>query len=176
MLPHLAIDGPDLIFLHLRDPDSQGHQYGWLSPQYLDAVALSDSQVGQVMDVIDAQPERPTYLILTADHGGDGINHFLNIPENRTIPWIVSGPDIEAGRSIAEVVSTADTMPTVLWLLGLEIPPGLSGAARSSLRASQPDFAEESSQTPRVVGVPCVILVVPALLVLAWFSRPHRIR
>lgn len=176
MLAQLTFDGPELIFLHLRDPDSTGHQYGWLSPEYLAAVTLVDGLIGQVIDALDAEPDRSSYLILTADHGGDGVNHFINIPANRSIPWVVWGPDIAAGRVIDEVVSTADTMPTALWLLGLEIPAGLAGVPQFSVRESNAVDVQDSGQAPRPLGPPCVILVIPALLILAVFLRPMRTR
>ena len=67
-------------------------------------------------------------------------------------------------------------MPTALWLLDLEIPAGLAGVPQFSIRESNAADAQESGQAPRPVGLPCVILVIPALLVLAVFLRPVRAR
>lgn len=176
MLALLTPDGPDLVFLHLRDPDSIGHRYKWLSAEYLDAVTEMDCLIGRIVDALDADSQRESYLILTADHGGDGVNHFLNIPANRTIPWIVCGPDVAAGRVLDEVVSTADTTPTALWLLGVDVPEGLSGAVRFSIRADVTAGVPSGGDAPPPISLPCIILVIPALLGLAIVLRPSRAR
>ena len=176
MLALLTPDGPELVFLHLRDPDSIGHRFKWLSSEYLDAVTEMDCLIGRIVDALDADSQTESYLIVTADHGGDGVNHFVNIPANRTIPWIVCGPDVAAGRVLDEAVSTADTMPTALWLLGVDVPEGLSGVARFSIRTEITAGIQSSGDAPPPISLPCVILVIPALLGLAIVLRPSRAR
>jgi predicted AlkP superfamily pyrophosphatase or phosphodiesterase len=161
-------DGPEILFLHLRDPDSVGHVAGWMSAPYIQAVRGADALVGQMLAAIAADSSRPTYVILTADHGGDGLNHGLNIPENRRIPWIVNGPDVPAGQRLTVEVTTADTTPTALWLLGLEVPPGLSGRALTSVRGAS-ELARAVPVAP--VGLPCVLLLLPPGVLLACVAR-----
>lgn len=184
LLPLLTADGPDVFFIHLSEPDSTGHRSGWMSPEYLEAVGRVDEWMGQIYDRIRADTSRPTYLILTADHGGKGTNHFLNIPEDRQIPWIVVGPGITPGLVIHENVSVLDTLPTALWLAGLPIPEGLPGVARTNIKSpsppSQPAAGANAQSCQPTVGPPCAVLVVfPAMissLVLLWFARCVRTR
>ncbi|MCA9243440.1 MAG: alkaline phosphatase family protein [Phycisphaerales bacterium] len=147
----------DVIFIHLRDPDSNGHQHGWLSPEYLAAVTKSEAQIGRVLDALP--PDAITYVLVTADHGGAGLNHFANIPEDRDIPWIVVGPDIPAGLEVCTDVTTADTLPTALRLIGLDIPAGLDGRPIS--------FSDDNADFPSPVvppGLPCVLFLAPILI------------
>ncbi len=167
LLPLITPGGPDLIFLHLRDPDSAGHRAGWMSPEYLDAVTTMDVLIGRIIDAVDADGT-PTYIIITADHGGMGKTHFLNEPSVRRIPWIAAGPGIPPAVELPETISTTDTAPTALWLLGLQAPPGLSGEARTELL--DPPATPGGLSVP-FVGPPCVVLMLPALAVFGVICR-----
>lgn len=165
LLAILTADGPDVVFAHYADPDSTGHRSGWLSDEYLSAAADMDRLIGLVLEAARAASDGGVYVILTADHGGSGTNHFLNTPANREIPWIVAGPGVPPGRVLDEPVSIADTTPTALWLLGLEVPGGLSGVART-------DVLDDEAPSPAglpvpPISLPCVILVLP-LAVVPW--------
>lgn len=163
VVARITADGPDLIFVHLRDPDSIGHRFGWLSAEYLDAVAQTDAQIGRIVATSDADESRDTFLIVSADHGGEGLNHFLNLPANRRVPWIVSGPGIVAVE-LEQTVSVADTTPTALALLGVALPAGLSGRVHTAVFSANPTALPAAPVAP--VGIPCLLLVLPALFVL----------
>lgn len=173
VVAEITATGPDFIFVHFRDPDSTGHSFGWMSPEYLDAVSRMDELVGAIADALHADFSRASFLILTSDHGGEGLNHFLNTPADREIPWIVVGPEVPAGGVLPGMISTVDTTPTILWLLGVDTPPGLSGQARTSILSSSPGAADERLPVPPV-GIPCLLLAVPGFAGVAWFLRPRR--
>ncbi|TWT45498.1 2,3-bisphosphoglycerate-independent phosphoglycerate mutase [Phycisphaerae bacterium RAS1] len=162
LLPLVVADGPDLIFLHLREPDSTGHATGWLSPAYMQALAGSDAQIGRIVAAARADATRDTFFIVTSDHGGDGPNHFANIPENREVAWIVAGPGIPAGRSLQTPVALVDTTPTALWLLDLPVPDGLVGKPITELRAASAAAGAATPAPP--ITLPCFILMLPAVL------------
>jgi predicted AlkP superfamily pyrophosphatase or phosphodiesterase len=90
------------VLLHLRDPDAAGHSRGF-DPEgsaYAEAIALVDGQLGRIVAAIEADPElrAGTVLILTSDHGGNGLGHGNgDHPENYTIPFIVWGTRVVAG-------------------------------------------------------------------------------
>ncbi|MGH3350872.1 MAG: alkaline phosphatase family protein [Nocardioides sp.] len=100
----LASEQRDLTFVHLSLPDVAGHASGGMSPEYLAAVEESDAQVGEFLDVIDAEPslKKDLDVILTADHGfKPGItNHSEKVYENYRIPFVVWGPDAGAGKDL----------------------------------------------------------------------------
>lgn len=121
----LLDSGVEVLFVHFPNPDYFGHGYGWMSEQYLWQIDETDEQVGRVLDALDAN----TMVIVSADHGGHDITHGTDMPEDRTIPWIIAGPGIAPGQTL-EHVSVADTAQTVLWALNLPLPASTLGRPR----------------------------------------------
>jgi len=112
----LREDRPDFCFLYLGAVDDKGHDYGWMSREYLDCVKLSLDQAVEAMEA--AGDEYIT--ILTADHGGHDRSHGWDIPEDMTIPMFVSHP----GFKECEIVSPSilDIAPTVAKILNVPAP------------------------------------------------------
>lgn len=126
---HLARNAPNLLFVHLSDPDTAGHSYGWMSPQYGRGVLRADNAVQRLMDAADRTYGAGKYtLIVTADHGGNGRDHGSNNPLDVTIPWIAWGRGVTPGE-ITRSVRTMDTASTVLFLLGVDSPHSWAGVA-----------------------------------------------
>ncbi|WP_215816386.1 alkaline phosphatase family protein [Pimelobacter sp. 30-1] len=95
----LARKAPSFAFLHLGKPDQVGHDHGWLSPRYLDAVATVDRLIGTVLNQIRSTPslKSSTVVVLTADHGGiPGATRHSDIHnrENYRVPFAVWGAGI----------------------------------------------------------------------------------
>ena len=168
LLDDLSEDDPDLIFLHVREPDSTGHAQDWMSPAYFAAVSEMDTLFGQVLDAL-ARDGRRTYVLVTADHGGFGPSHIFNTPTVRRIPWFVTGPDVAIGPMTQQVV-TIDTMPTALHLLGIDVPTNIDGRARTEVVA-----AGEGPPTNAPIGPPCLVLPLGLLMVLLWRAVPNRL-
>jgi predicted AlkP superfamily pyrophosphatase or phosphodiesterase len=123
-----------VTFLHFREADEKGHRRGWMSPDYLEALRGIDRALSAVVATIEKHGGfGKTALIVTADHGGSGRDHYWffipNKPEHMTIPWICVGPGVPEGLKIARAVSITDTAPTALALLGLGAPVGIEGKA-----------------------------------------------
>jgi predicted AlkP superfamily pyrophosphatase or phosphodiesterase len=120
-----------LAWLHLREPDQAGHKQGWMSAPYLDAVREADAALGTILRAIDAAGLRATTtVILTADHGGEAIEHWSHGEVDRLIPWICRGPGARPGAALGVPIS-ADIAPTVLAVLGLPGLPSSDGRAVS---------------------------------------------
>lgn len=162
LISELRPDGPDFVFAHLREPDSTGHAHGWLSPEYMLSVAQIDQLLGQISQAVE-QSDRPTFILVTADHGGEGGNHFLNVAANREIPWVLIGPGIVDGTKLPITVETTDSLPTVLHLLGQPIPAGLSGRVVPGIPGKPAESAAKSASLAPV-GLPCILFTVPGLL------------
>jgi hypothetical protein len=109
--------GFDLMFVHLPDVDYAGHAWGWMTSIYLSKVLNADRGVGRLLATL---PPEAT-VIVTADHGGSGYTHGTAVAEHRSIPWIIAGPGIVAGRRLATSVSTVDTAATIAHILGLAL-------------------------------------------------------
>ena len=101
---------------------------------YRGEVTYTDAQVERLlrglrsMDIYDN-----TAIVLTADHGeglGDHghMGHGWNLfDELITVPLIVRGPGLPAGRRVQGPAQLEDLMPTILSLAQVEIPGGLDG-------------------------------------------------
>jgi arylsulfatase A-like enzyme len=94
-----------------------------MSDAYLRALTRTDEAVGRVLAAL---PEN-TLVILTSDHGGHGLAHGSDLPEDMTIPWIVAGPGVRANHPLAAPIVTLDTAVTVVYVLGLERPETMTG-------------------------------------------------
>lgn len=76
---------PHLITFYFSDLDDAGHRYGPDSQEVQDAVATVDTQIGRLLDGIDALPEgRNVYVIIVSDHG------MLAAPASRAQPLDLS--------------------------------------------------------------------------------------
>jgi len=119
---------PAFSFIHLREPDSAGHEYEWMSDEYFNAVSLADAAVDKMVENIDASAvAHSTVIIITSDHGGSGNNHAADLPENRTIPWVVILPEAHQAVVIRTSIRSYDTLPTILALLKVEFEEPISG-------------------------------------------------
>jgi predicted AlkP superfamily pyrophosphatase or phosphodiesterase len=138
---HLAKRRPNLLFVHLTDPDAAGHSYGWMTPEYGRAVLRADDAVRRLMAAADQAYGKGSYtLIVTADHGGNGRDHGSDNPLDVTIPWIAWGHGVTPGKITTSTVRTMDTASTVLYLLGVDAPARWAGIpVRSAFAAANND-------------------------------------
>jgi hypothetical protein len=124
-----------LIFLHWPDADRAGHDYGWMSPEYLCAARTLDSTLAALMRRADIENDPDTLLIALADHGGGGVDpkdHMSEHPHDRKVPLFFAGGSVTPGNLGADV-SLLDVPPTVLWALGLECPSNYQGSALTQI-------------------------------------------
>jgi predicted AlkP superfamily pyrophosphatase or phosphodiesterase len=120
---------PNVVFVHIGEPDYAGHSTGWMSAPYGWAVRRADGAVGQLVAAAERAYGAGRYsVIVTADHGGHGRTHGTADDDDMQIPWIAWGAGVEQG-AVAAPVKTMDTAATVLWLLGIERPADWTGRA-----------------------------------------------
>ena len=119
---------PNLLFVHLTDPDAAGHRSGWMTPEYGRAVLAADRAVERLIALAERAYGPGNFsVIVTADHGGHGTNHGSDDPRDVTIPWIAWGMGVKPGALPESTVRTMDTAATVLWLLAVTGPADWSG-------------------------------------------------
>jgi predicted AlkP superfamily pyrophosphatase or phosphodiesterase len=107
---------PDLVFLYLGTIDSAGHQYGWMSEEYLNQLGHIDQLLASFFTTL---PEEYA-TIIHSDHGGHERYHGTDLDEDMIIPWMAIGPGIKAGYTIQTQVTLLDTAPTIAKLMGLQ--------------------------------------------------------
>jgi len=102
----LARKGRAFTFVHLSLPDVVGHEQGFMSEAYLDAVARVDRLVGRLLATVrrDPQLRGTTSVILTADHGGDAEGHGdpTRLASYR-VPFLVWGAGVARGSGLYEL-------------------------------------------------------------------------
>jgi arylsulfatase A-like enzyme len=116
---------------HYFDPG----ELEYLRGLYRGEVAYMDAWLGRLLDVLDSSGlgER-TLVVLISDHGEEfyeheGIGHGKTVFEEQLrVPFILSLPGVlPEGRRAAVEAQTIDLAPTLLDLLGAEIPAAMQG-------------------------------------------------
>ena len=144
---HLETSKPNLLFVHLTDPDAAGHRAGWMTPEYGRGVLKADEAVGRLIVLADRTYGAGNYsLIVTADHGGHDRNHGSDDPRDVTIPWIAWGKGVRPGALSTSTIRTMDTASTVLWLLGLAEPTDWAGTPVIEAFSPAPTAATSGGQ------------------------------
>jgi len=121
-------EGFSLMFVHFAEGDLEGHANGWMSRSQLGVYEREDKGLGLLIQALkDRGMYESTMIIITSDHGGHETTHGTDLPEDMTIPWIISGPRIAPGE-LSTQVYTMDTAATAAFALGLPLPPEWDGA------------------------------------------------
>ena len=123
---HYKAYRPDFTFLYLGNTDEAGHRTGWMNEEYMEAVSNASACIQKVYESL----EDDTYLIVTADHGGQERSHGYDTPECMTIPIIFHGSAFEEGKKLSGV-SIMDIAPTVAALLGAPCAREWEGRAKA---------------------------------------------
>lgn len=106
---------PDFTFVYLGETDSVGHNYGWMSDEYIKAVYESWNCIERIATSI---PDDYT-IIVTADHGGHGRSHGSDIPEDMTIPLLIKGKSFAPNTQLKDA-NIIDIAPTITKILGAQ--------------------------------------------------------
>lgn len=119
--------------------------------EYYGAIEGLDDNFGRIMGYLEREGlDMDTIVVLSADHGDCMGSHGLmgkNIwyEESIRIPFYIRGPHIKPGRCDA-LLASPDHMPTLLELLGADIPDTVQGKSfapliRGSSMKDEPDSA-----------------------------------
>lgn len=106
--------------------------------QYLKAyyhyIELVDDCIAQVLATLKAKGlEDETLVVLFSDHGDSMGAHRLVTKmnwfydESTNVPFVFSAPDIPKGKSLDELVSLCDLLPTLCDYVGINTPSNLYG-------------------------------------------------
>jgi len=126
---YLGHERPHLLFVHLGDPDHAGHDSGWMSSKYGEAVKRVDASIARLLTIAEKSFGSENFtVIVTADHGGHDRDHGSSDPRDVTIPWIAWGRGVSPA-ALARPVETVDTASTIVWLLGMKEQEAWAGKA-----------------------------------------------
>lgn len=104
----------DFTFLYFGYPDMAGHDYGWMTEEYMQAIHSSWNNIEKIMNALG---DDYVYIII-ADHGGHDRTHGSDMNEDMLIPVIINGKNIKPGV-IDKNVNIMDIAPTVATLLNV---------------------------------------------------------
>jgi len=118
-----------------------------INARYKGEVAFMDRYVGWILDRLAHLPlDRPTLIVFASDHGEEFWEHrsvghghtareeLLRVPLMMQLDGV-----LPAGRRVRADVTLADLAPTVLDLIGIEIPESMQGESLLPLVAAPDD-------------------------------------
>lgn len=121
-------NNPLFSFVYIGHPDEIGHEYGWGSKEYLQALEDVDKSLGKFFDQLKgAGMFENTHILIVTDHGGNEHGHGGLSMEEIEIPWMIAGPGVIENRLIEQPNSVVNTASTICWLLGLNQPESWTG-------------------------------------------------
>ncbi|MEO1083367.1 MAG: sulfatase-like hydrolase/transferase [Acidobacteriota bacterium] len=135
-------DEPFFLWAHYFDPHhphTPPPPYDQLFAHelYDGEIAYADESLGVVLQKLrDLGVLDHTLVVFTSDHGegrgehGESTHSLLNYNSTLHVPLIISNPRLSSelgGRRVQQAVSTVDVLPTILELIGLELPAELDG-------------------------------------------------
>ena len=132
---------PHVMLVHLPGVDYVGHVRGWGSPDQLVWVGEADKAVGAVLAALnEAEVVQTTLVILTADHGGAGVEHLPGDERAHYVPWVAVGPGVRKGMDLTRYpdlkVNVIDTFATACAALGITPDAAVEGKAVAEISAS----------------------------------------
>ena len=127
-------------WLHFYDPHTpyeppEPYKTQYAGHPYNGEIAFADSELGRVIEFLDGQGLLArTIIAVVGDHGesldehGEASHGFFIYEATTRVPFVIRAPfDRLRGKRVADPVREVDLMPTVLDLLGLPAPKGISG-------------------------------------------------
>ncbi len=152
---YLDLYPPDIVPVRPNCPEPNR---GELRGYYAHITAL-DEQVGRLVDDLEARGEfENTIFVFTSDHGdmlGSHGQRRKQRPweESIHVPMVLRAPNqFGAGEKVSTLINGWDMMPTLLGLLGIEIPKTVEGLDLSA--AVRGESFEEPDATLCALPVP----------------------
>ncbi len=120
--------GPSLRDEKLAPFPRTAHDVQVHRQEYYAIITHMDDQIGRILDALEASGKAAnTWVVFTADHGLACGEHGLMGKQNLydhsvRVPFLVVGPEVEAGAVIDTPIYLQDVMPTSLELAGIARP------------------------------------------------------
>jgi choline-sulfatase len=153
---------PFFLWVHYYDPHApyeppSPFSARFSSRPYYGEVAFVDAQLGRVFAWLEEKDlTSRTLVLVTSDHGeslgehGEESHGIFIYDSTLRIPWIMSGPEVPAGRIVETVARAIDVGSTLLDYAGLPAASNVDGrslrpAVSGSPMKDEPAYAESLS-------------------------------
>jgi choline-sulfatase len=154
-----SANAPWFLWVHYYDPHAPYEAPASIAERFRNApydgeIAFVDSQLARLLKALETKNETsPTLVLVTADHGeslgehGEGTHGIFVYDATLRVPWVMSGPQVPAGRVSQTVARSIDVLPTLLDYAGLPARTDIDGrslrpAADGQEMSDAPAYAE----------------------------------
>lgn len=122
-----------LTFLYDVHTDHAGHNYKWMSSQYITTIEEADVAIGNLLTKLKEEGMYDDmYIFFLTDHGGIDYGHGGYTDNEMLIPFSVKGKGIKQGE-IKDHYFTVNTASTIAHLFGVKQPQEWSGMVVESM-------------------------------------------
>lgn len=139
------------LWMHLYDPHFPYRPPAPFAAEFKDRpydgeIAFADAQVGRVIRFLKSKGlYGNTLIILSGDHGeslgehGEKTHGFFIYNATLHVPLVIHLPGMKSARTVTDLVSLADLMPTVLEALKADIPSQVQGRSLLPMMSGKGD-------------------------------------
>lgn len=114
---------PTLCAVIYDDPDHTGHQSGYFTEEYYSALEKLDTCIYDIINSVkQAGCFDETVFMITSDHGGKGISHGGNSPEEMNTPFIMFGRKVKRIGKVDTPMQQYDVASIIAEILDLKQP------------------------------------------------------
>lgn len=134
-----SADVANLIFSYFVGVDENGHLYGGDSPEYLEAIANFDENLGAIMAAVDDWEDltgEQWIIMMVTDHGHQpqkGFGHGFQSPDETSTFVIANSPGLFTEGGVNLKYSIVDITPTVMHLFGYQPAADSDGVSLTDL-------------------------------------------
>ena len=143
-------DKPPKVKKRMQRREGVSDDVAYNRTQYYGEVTFIDDSIGRVLKTLDELELRDnTLIVFTSDHGdmlGDHGLYFkgLAYPQSASVPLIFHWPSrIKQGKVVDGIMQEIDIMPTILDLVGVEVPAGVQGRSLAKVLTTDSTDTEQ---------------------------------